>query len=129
MGIEIGGTGSSDSYDITIARYNLPMGVVPQDGSGLNCASVGCSINMSRTCPYWACRDISAFLACHESCDAFTEEMSNKSILFISRLFKQACPTAVYGYDTTCQRCMGDFNEVLLSSEQVSKEGLDQLGK
>ncbi|KAH0938564.1 hypothetical protein HID58_006025 [Brassica napus] len=46
------GSGGLDFYDVSLVDgYNVPMLVVPQGGSGQNCSSTGCVVDLNGSCP------------------------------------------------------------------------------
>ncbi|KAE9458644.1 hypothetical protein C3L33_09457, partial [Rhododendron williamsianum] len=46
------GDGGMDFFDVSLVDgYNLPMLVVPQGGTGVNCTSTGCEVDLNDECP------------------------------------------------------------------------------
>ncbi|KAA8537512.1 hypothetical protein F0562_027120 [Nyssa sinensis] len=46
------GAGGLDFYDVSLVDgYNLPMLVVPQGGTGTNCTTTGCLVDLNGACP------------------------------------------------------------------------------
>ncbi|KAH7849665.1 hypothetical protein Vadar_021142 [Vaccinium darrowii] len=115
------GGGGLDFYDVSLVDgYNLPMLVVPQNGtndttSGRKCTATGCVVDLNGSCPSQLKVDGgnaygSASVACKSACDAFgdpqyccsgayaTPDTCKPS--YYSEYFKSACPRAYsYAYD------------------------------
>ncbi|RRT38922.1 hypothetical protein B296_00023744 [Ensete ventricosum] len=111
------GSGGMDFYDVSLVDgYNLPMLVVPQGGSGGNCSSTGCLVDLNGLCP----SDLKVMLstsdggsesvACRSACEAFgspqyccSGDYGNPNTCkpsSYSQFFKNACPKAYsYAYD------------------------------
>ncbi|XP_052203293.1 thaumatin-like protein 1b [Diospyros lotus] len=106
------GYGGMDFYDVSLVDgYNLPMLVVPQGGTGANCTSTGCVVDLNGSCPS-ELRVSSAgeSVACKSACMAFGQAQYCCSGAYGSpdtckpssyaQLFKKACPRAYsYAYD------------------------------
>ncbi|KAF8023564.1 hypothetical protein BT93_F0927 [Corymbia citriodora subsp. variegata] len=108
------GTGGMDFFDVSLVNgYNLPMLVAPQGGSGQNCTSTGCVVDMNGACPSElkvTSSDGSGGVACKSACEAFQQPQYCCSGAYntpqtckpssYSELFKSACPKAYsYTYD------------------------------
>ncbi|XP_022962239.1 thaumatin-like protein 1b [Cucurbita moschata] len=108
------GSGGLDFFDVSLVDgYNLPMIVVPQGGSGDNCTSTGCVVDLNGACPSElrvTSADGREGVACKSACDAFnkpqycctgayqTPDTCQPSMY--SQIFKSACPRAYsYAYD------------------------------
>ncbi|KAL5706482.1 Thaumatin-like protein 1 [Ranunculus cassubicifolius] len=109
----LNGANGLDFYDVSLVDgYNLPMLVVPQGGSGGNCSTTGCVVELNGRCPTElkvAGLDGSD-VACKSACEAFGEaqyccsgEFGNPNTCkpsTYSQFFKHACPRAYsYAYD------------------------------
>ncbi|CAA2958318.1 Hypothetical predicted protein [Olea europaea subsp. europaea] len=110
---KIDGDGGKDFYDVSLVDgYNLPMLVVPQGGSGDNCTTTGCVVDMNGACP----SELRVTgvggerVACKSACEAFGKEQFCCSGAYgtpdsckpstYSQMFKSACPLAYsYAYD------------------------------
>ncbi|KAM0950389.1 putative Thaumatin family [Dioscorea sansibarensis] len=106
-----------DFYDVSLVDgYNVPMLVVPQGGSGGNCSTTGCVVDLNGACP----TDLrvtlaqsdggSESVACKSACEAFQSPQYCCSGAYgnpntcrpssYSEFFKSACPRAYsYAYD------------------------------
>ncbi|KAJ0974291.1 hypothetical protein J5N97_016256 [Dioscorea zingiberensis] len=102
-----------DFYDVSLVDgYNVPMLVVPQGGSGGNCSTTGCVVDLNGVCP----TDLrvtsaqSEGVACKSACEAFGTPQYCCSGAYgnpntcrptsYSQFFKNACPRAYsYAYD------------------------------
>ncbi|XP_047308384.1 thaumatin-like protein 1b [Impatiens glandulifera] len=107
------GAGGMDFYDVSLVDgYNIPMLVVPQGGSGVNCTTTGCLTDLNTVCPSELKVNGAAGdgVACRSACEAFGEPKYCCSGAFgtpetcrpseYSEMFKQACPRAYsYAYD------------------------------
>ncbi|GAB4839148.1 Thaumatin-like protein 1 [Ancistrocladus abbreviatus] len=111
---KLDGDGGLDFYDVSLVDgYNLPMLVVPVGGSGTNCTSTGCVVDLNGACPSELrvmSEDGSENVACKSACDAFNQPQYCCSGAYAtpdtckpssySQLFKRACPRAYsYAYD------------------------------
>ncbi|KOM53362.1 hypothetical protein LR48_Vigan09g202100 [Vigna angularis] len=95
-----------DFYDVSLVDgFNLPLIVVPISGSGSNCKSTGCVVDLNAVCPaeLKATRN-EEVVACQNPCSAFQEDyfccVGNRSSCepsVYSKIFKTACPQA-YSY-------------------------------
>ncbi|GAB4854413.1 hypothetical protein Ancab_022999 [Ancistrocladus abbreviatus] len=102
------GYGGLDLYDVSLVDgYNLPMLVVPEGGSGVNCTSAGCVADLNGSCPSELrvmSEDGSESVGCKSACDAFNQPQycctgSYSSLdtckpSSYSQVFKKACPRA-----------------------------------
>nr|GMD94444.1 thaumatin-like protein 1B [Ipomoea batatas] len=107
------GHGGLDFYDVSLVDgYNLPMLVVPQGGTGDNCTSTGCRVDVNGLCPSALKVTSSAgeSVACKSACEAFGDPQYCCSGAYgtpdtckpssYSQMFKSACPSAYsYAYD------------------------------
>ncbi|KAI4336770.1 hypothetical protein L6164_015255 [Bauhinia variegata] len=110
----LGGAGGLDFFDVSLVDgYNVPMLVVPQGGSGANCTSTGCVVDLNGACPSELkvmSVDSKRGVACKSACEAFgtpqyccsgaygTPDTCKPSSY--SQIFKSACPRAYsYAYD------------------------------
>ncbi|XP_022880043.1 thaumatin-like protein 1b [Olea europaea var. sylvestris] len=117
------GSGGMDFYDVSLVDgYNVPMLVVPQGGSGANCTTTGCVVDLNGACPS-ELRVTSSdgdHVACKSACEAFGQEQYCCSGAYgtpdtckpssYSQVFKSACPRAYsYAYDdkTSTFTCAG----------------------
>ncbi|KAL7117521.1 hypothetical protein ACP275_03G076500 [Erythranthe tilingii] len=133
------GDAGKDFYDVSLVDgYNLPMLVVPQGGSGLNCSNTGCVGDLNGACPS-ELRVTSAGgegVACKSACEAFGKEQYCCSGAFgtpdvckpseYSQMFKTACPHAYsYAYDdrTSTFTCVGaDYTITFCPSPNTSQK-------
>lgn len=135
------GSGGMDFYDVSLVDgYNLPMLVVPQGGSGDNCTSTGCRVDVNGLCPSALKVTSSAggeSVACKSACEAFGEPQYCCSGAYgapdtckpssYSQMFKSACPTAYsYAYDdkTSTFTCAGaaDYTIMFCPSPNTSQK-------
>ncbi|KAL0438408.1 UNVERIFIED_CONTAM: Thaumatin-like protein 1 [Sesamum latifolium] len=107
------GDAGKDFYDVSLVDgYNLPMLVVPQGGSGVNCSNTGCVVDLNGACPSELRVTSSAGegVACKSACEAFRKDQYCCSGAYgtpdackpsqYSQVFKSACPHAYsYAYD------------------------------
>lgn len=123
------GSGGMDFFDVSLVDgYNLPMLVVPQGGSGNNCTSTGCLVDLNGPCP----SELKVMsvggenVACKSACEAFGKDEYCCAGAFnnpttckpssYSMLFKKACPSAYsFAYDdkTSTFTCTGVTNYVI----------------
>ncbi|KAG8654552.1 thaumatin-like protein 1b isoform X2 [Manihot esculenta] len=110
---KLDGYGGMDYFDVSLVDgYNLPMLVVPQGGSGQNCSSTGCVVDLNGSCPSELKVTSSAGdnLACKSACEAFRQPQYCCNGAYstpdtckpssYSEIFKNACPHAYsYAYD------------------------------
>ncbi|KAL2503960.1 Pathogenesis-related thaumatin superfamily protein [Abeliophyllum distichum] len=117
------GDGGKDFYDVSLVDgYNVPMLVVPQGGSGDNCTSTGCVVDLNGACPseLRVTSSDGENVACKSACEAFGQEQYCCSGAYgtpdtckpssYSQAFKNACPRAYsYAYDdkTSTFTCAG----------------------
>ncbi|PIA57307.1 hypothetical protein AQUCO_00600208v1 [Aquilegia coerulea] len=109
----LNGANGLDFYDVSLVDgYNLPMLVVPQGGTGGNCSTTGCVVELNGMCPNElkvASSDGNG-VACKSACEAFGEAQYCCSGAYgnpntckpssYSEFFKNACPRAYsYAYD------------------------------
>ncbi|KAL3514779.1 hypothetical protein ACH5RR_027496 [Cinchona calisaya] len=120
---KLDGDGGKDFYDVSLVDgYNLPMLVVPQGGSGPNCTTIRCVMDLNGTCPseLKVTGTGGQSVACKSACDAFGQAQyccsgaySNPDTCKPSKyavVFKNACPHAYsYAYDdkTSTFTCTG----------------------
>ncbi|EOA25155.1 hypothetical protein CARUB_v10018466mg [Capsella rubella] len=142
------GPNDEDYYDVTVSYgYNLPLVVVPRlSGSGRTCSTVGCVVNLNKTCPselrVMGSSNKEQPIACMNACDKFglpefccygeygTPEKCKPTLY--SKNFKNECPLAYsYAYDdsNTTVRCSNLANYIITfcpndisSASQPSKE-------
>ncbi|KFK33259.1 hypothetical protein AALP_AA6G351300 [Arabis alpina] len=105
---------NKDFYDVSLVDgYNLPLVVVPDSIFGLGtvpCRSVGCELNLNKTCPLELRFGREQLVGCMSACQAFrtaeyccegeygTPEKCNPTVY--SKVFKSKCPLAYsYAYD------------------------------
>ncbi|KAJ7957880.1 Thaumatin [Quillaja saponaria] len=110
----LNGAGGRDFFDVSLVDgYNVPMLIVPQGGTGQNCTSIGCVVDLNGACPSELrvmSTDGKEGVACKSACEAFgspqyccngaygTPDTCKPSSY--SRIFKTACPRAYsYAYD------------------------------
>ncbi|KAL6493028.1 Thaumatin-like protein 1 [Orobanche gracilis] len=132
------GGGGKDFYDVSLVDgYNLPMLVVPQGGSGDNCTSTGCVVDLNGSCPpELRVTSEGQGVACKSACGAFGTEQYCCSGAYgtpdvckpsqYSLLFKHACPRAYsYAYDdkTSTFTCTGaDYVVTFCPSPNTSQK-------
>ncbi|KAL6274089.1 hypothetical protein ACE6H2_024781 [Prunus campanulata] len=69
----LNGAGGLDFYDVSLVDgYNLPMTVVPEGGTGGNCTTTGCVVDLNAGCP----SELKVMasdegVACKSACEAF----------------------------------------------------------
>lgn len=110
----LNGANGLDFYDVSLVDgYNLPMLVVPQGGTGGNCSSTGCVVDLSGACPSElkiTGGEGGGPVACKSACEAFGDPQyccsgaygspDTCKPSFYSQFFKSACPRAYsYAYD------------------------------
>nr|XP_043606539.1 thaumatin-like protein 1b [Erigeron canadensis] len=113
-----------DFYDVSLVDgYNLPMLVIPRDGTGGGCSSTGCLVDINRACPT-ALRvkggGRSGVVACKSACEAYGDPRFCCSEGYstpetcppteFSQYFKHVCPRSYsYAYDdkTSTFTCTG----------------------
>lgn len=108
------GSGGLDFFDVSLVDgYNVPMLVVPQGGTGQNCTSTGCVVDLNGACPSElkvTSVGSNEGVACKSACEAFREPQYCCSGAYgnpdtckpssYSEIFKKACPRAYsYAYD------------------------------
>ncbi|XP_010536400.1 PREDICTED: thaumatin-like protein 1b [Tarenaya hassleriana] len=109
------GSGGLDFYDVSLVDgYNLPVLVAPRGGSGDNCTTTGCVVDLNGSCPselrVTAAGKTPPVTACRSACDAFRRpeyccsgEYGSPATCkpsAYSQIFKSACPRAYsYAYD------------------------------
>ncbi|XP_058010410.1 thaumatin-like protein 1 [Hevea brasiliensis] len=110
---KLDGYGGMDYFDVSLVHgYNLPLLVVPQGGSGPNCSSTGCVLDLNGSCPSELKVTNSAGdgVACKSSCEAFRQPQYCCTGAYstpdtckpssYSEMFKSACPHAYsHAYD------------------------------
>ncbi|WJX88464.1 Thaumatin-like protein 1 [Trifolium repens] len=115
----LNGAGGMDFYDVSLVDgYNLPMLVEPH-GSGGNCETAGCSVDLNGLCPTELKVKVAVegeasgdekSVACKSACEAFGDPQYCCSGAYAtpqtckpssySQFFKSACPRAYsYAYD------------------------------
>lgn len=108
------GDSGLDFFDVSLVDgYNLPMLVVPQGGTGVNCTSTGCIADLNGECPselkVTSTTDGES-VACKSACEALGQDQycckgeyntpDTCKPSSYSELFKNACPSAYsYAYD------------------------------
>ncbi|XP_024030263.1 thaumatin-like protein 1 [Morus notabilis] len=112
--ITLNGHGGLDFFDVSLVDgYNIPMLFAPQGGSGQNCTSTGCVVDLNGACPSElkvTAVDGGEGVACRSACEAFREPQYCCSGAYgspdtckpssYSQIFKNACPRAYsYAYD------------------------------
>ncbi|XP_044475829.1 thaumatin-like protein 1b [Mangifera indica] len=111
---KLDGYGGLDYYDVSLVDgYNLPVLVVPQGGTGQNCSTTGCMVDLNGACP-WELKVMSEDgkeeVACKSACEAFQQPQYCCNGAYstpdtckpssYSQIFKKACPQAYsYAYD------------------------------
>ncbi|WOL07069.1 hypothetical protein Cni_G15805 [Canna indica] len=112
-----------DFFDVSnVDGFNLPVAVVPQGGSGTNCNTTACPVDINKLCPAELQKTAAggAVVGCKSACLAFnTDEYccrgaygsptTCKASQF-AKVFKDACPQAYsYAYDdsTSTFTCTG----------------------
>ncbi|KAM7514056.1 hypothetical protein LguiA_003639 [Lonicera macranthoides] len=106
------GDSGLDFFDVSLVDgYNLPMLVVPQGGTGLNCTNTGCVVDLNGACPSeMKVMSSGEGVACKSACEAFGQDEYCCSGAYAtpdtckpssySEMFKKACPRAYsYAYD------------------------------
>ncbi|CAI9755909.1 unnamed protein product [Fraxinus pennsylvanica] len=133
------GDSGMDFYDVSLVDgYNLPMLVLPQGGSGVNCTSTGCMTDLNGLCPSDLRVKITdgEDVACKSACLAFGKEEYCCNGAYstpdackpssYSQVFKSACPHAYsYAYDdkTSTFTCAGaDYFITFCPSPNTSKK-------
>uniref|UniRef100_A0A2P2JCA8 Thaumatin-like protein 1b n=1 Tax=Rhizophora mucronata TaxID=61149 RepID=A0A2P2JCA8_RHIMU len=113
----LNGAGGLDFYDVSLVDgFNLPMLLIPRNGTRGGCSATGCLIELNRACPK-ELRMVARVggtvrVACRSACDVFgdprfccseaysTPDTCGPSIYSV--FFKHACPRAYsYAYDDT----------------------------
>ncbi|KDP36910.1 hypothetical protein JCGZ_08201 [Jatropha curcas] len=110
---KLDGYGGMDYFDVSLVDgYNLPVLVVPQGGTGQNCSSTGCVVDLNGSCPseLKVTSTSGEGVACKSACEAFRQPQYCCSGAYAtpdtckpssySATFKNACPHAYsYAYD------------------------------
>lgn len=120
---KLDGDGGMDFYDVSLVDgYNLPLLVIPQGGSGGNCTTTGCVVDLNGACPaeLKVTSSDGDGVGCKSACAAFNEDQYCCSGAYsnpdtckpssYSMAFKNACPRAYsYAYDdkTSTFTCIG----------------------
>ncbi|MFS8006873.1 putative Thaumatin family [Helianthus anomalus] len=119
----VSGNGGTDFFHVSlVGGYNLPMLVTPSGGSGNDCKSTGCAVDLNGRCPS-ALKVVNSdgeVVACKSACVAFGQKEDCCRGVYDSRetckpssysqAFKTACPRAsTYAYDdqTSTFSCTG----------------------
>ncbi|XP_010533842.1 PREDICTED: thaumatin-like protein 1b [Tarenaya hassleriana] len=145
------GSGGLDFYDVSLVDgYNLPMLVAPQGGSGDNCTSTGCIVDLNGSCPselrvssVGGGEKSPEAMACKSACEAFRRPEYCCSGAYASpdtckpssysQIFKSACPRAYsYAYDDktstfTCAKSP-DYVITFCPSPNTSQKSLQGQG-
>ncbi|KAK9285469.1 hypothetical protein L1049_024663 [Liquidambar formosana] len=108
----LNGADGLDFYDVSLVDgYNLPMLLVPQGGTGGNCTTTGCVVDLNESCPSeLKVMGSDGSVACKSACEAFGDPQYCCSGEYgtpgtckpssYSEFFKTACPRAYsYAYD------------------------------
>ncbi|KAJ0039242.1 hypothetical protein Pint_24047 [Pistacia integerrima] len=111
-----------DFYDVSLVDgYNLPISVIPSDGTGDKCRAIMCVSDLNQKCPNELQQvEKGKVVGCKSACmafnkpefcctDAFGDPNTCKPTQF-SKIFKESCPMAYsYTYDdlTTTFTCNG----------------------
>ncbi|KAJ6774645.1 PATHOGENESIS-RELATED THAUMATIN SUPERFAMILY PROTEIN [Salix purpurea] len=122
--LTLNGADGLDFYDVSLVDgYNLPMLIAPQSGTGGNCTTTGCVVDLNSACP----NELKVIdsgngenLACRSACEAFGDAEYCCSGAYATpdtckpssyaQFFKNACPRAYsYAYDdgTSTFTCAG----------------------
>ncbi|CAN0872005.1 PR5-like receptor kinase [Linum grandiflorum] len=110
---KLDGYDGQDFFDVSLVDgYNLPVLVSPQGGSGQNCSSTGCMVDLNGACPSDMKVTTSAGegVACKSACEAFRQPQYCCNGAYstpdtcpptsYSLAFKNKCPRAYsYAYD------------------------------
>ncbi|CAA3012681.1 thaumatin-like protein 1b [Olea europaea var. sylvestris] len=138
------GDSGMDFYDVSLVDgYNVPMLVVPQGGSGVNCTSTGCITDLNGACPsnLRVTSSDGEDVACKSACLAFGKEEFCCNGAYstpdackpssYSQVFKSACPRAYsYAYDdkTSTFTCAGaDYFITFCPSPNASKKSSSEI--
>jgi len=106
-----------DSYAVTFEDgFNLPVIVVPTSGSGSNCVSTGCAVDLNAVCPteLKVTRN-EQVVACRNPCSG-NRSLCEPSVYY--KIIKTACPqayfTSLHDYQTMNFSCSNpaDYNIV-----------------
>lgn len=118
----LNGAGGQDFYDVSLVDgYNIPILVIPRNGTSGTCSATGCLVDLNRACPKElriTARE--SRVACRSACEAFGDPRFCCSEAYstpdtcgpsaYSLFFKHACPRAYsYAYDdtTSTYTCIG----------------------
>ncbi|CAN8292319.1 unnamed protein product [Cochlearia groenlandica] len=128
------GSGGLDFYDVSLVDgYNVQMVVAPQGGSGQNCSTTGCVVDLNGKCPselrvnsVGGDGKEAVAIGCKSACESFQKPEYCCSGAYgspdtcepssYSRIFKSACPSAYsYAYDdkTSTFTCAKSPNYVI----------------
>ncbi|KAL2538204.1 Pathogenesis-related thaumatin superfamily protein [Forsythia ovata] len=138
------GDAGMDFYDVSLVDgYNVPMLVVPQGGSGVNCTATGCAADLNGACPsdLRVTSSDGEYVACKSACLAFGKEQYCCNGAYstpdackpssYSQVFKSACPRAYsYAYDdkTSTFTCAGaDYIITFCPSPNTSQKSSSEL--
>ncbi|KAJ0462987.1 putative Thaumatin family [Helianthus annuus] len=131
--------GGTDFFVVSlVGGYNLPVLVVPIGGSGDNCTSTGCTVDLNDRCPS-ALKVVNSdreAVACKSACVAFGRQEDCCRGAYgtrgtckpssYSQVFKTACPRASsYAYDdqTSTFSCTGaDYQITFCPTSTTSKK-------
>uniref|UniRef100_A0A5B6YK31 Putative thaumatin-like protein 1b n=1 Tax=Davidia involucrata TaxID=16924 RepID=A0A5B6YK31_DAVIN len=137
------GDSGLDFYDVSLVDgYNLPMLVIPQGGTGRNCSTTGCVVDLNGACPseLKVTSTDGKNVACKSACEAFGQPQYCCSGAYntpatckpssYSQLFKSACPHAYsYAYDdgTSTFTCAGaDYLITFCPSPSTSQKSASE---
>ncbi|CAJ2659211.1 unnamed protein product [Trifolium pratense] len=140
----LNGANDQDFYDVSLVDgYNVPMDVIPLDGSG-KCNSTGCPTDLNAVCPTeLKVTENGTVVACQGPCAAFnlqifccvgnhsTQETCEPSVY--AQIFKTSCPRAysyVYDDKSSSFTCPATDYQVVFcpASKNASLESLEQDG-
>ncbi|GLT89850.1 hypothetical protein SLE2022_078140 [Rubroshorea leprosula] len=121
--------GGQDFYDVSLVDgFNLPVSITPQGGSGENCTTTSCGVNINANCP----SDLvitgsnGSIIGCKSACAAFNEPQycctgtynsaDTCKATSYSMIFKNKCPQAYsYAFDDSSSTfsCTGSTNYLI----------------
>ncbi|GKV40870.1 hypothetical protein SLEP1_g48468 [Rubroshorea leprosula] len=125
----LGSADGTDTYDISLVNgFNLPVSITPQGGSGQNCTTTNCGVDINAECPSdLAIKDSNGgIIGCKSACAAFNEPKycctgtynspDTCKATNYSMFFKNKCPQAYsFAYDdhSSTFSCTGGPNYLI----------------
>jgi len=136
----LSGEGGLDFYNVSVVDgFNVPILVVPVGGSGENCSSTGCPVDLNNECPTdLRVYNKSKVVACQGACSALKLKLfccvgkysspETCQLSSYSLVFKRACPDAYsypYDYGTKTFSCSSENYDIIFCPFSKKKTLLD----